>query len=153
MSGLDFTKKATILVVDDTLVDLALMNNVLKDAYKVTIADGGAKALRIALSDTPPDLILLDIMMPGIDGYEVCRQLKRNPKTANIPVIFLTAMAEVADETKGLELGAVDYITKPISPPIVMARVKNHVMLKAMGDFLRDQKDFLEFELASARAT
>jgi putative two-component system response regulator len=153
MSGLDFTKKATILVVDDTLVDLALMNNVLKDSYKVSIADGGEKALRIALSDAPPDLILLDIMMPGVDGYEVCRQLKRSQKAMNIPVIFLTAMAEVADETKGLELGAVDYITKPISPPIVMARVKTHLMLKAMADFLRDQKDFLEFELASSRAT
>jgi PAS domain S-box-containing protein len=140
MDELDFTDKATILVVDDTPDNLALMSSLLKVDYKVKIANGGEKALKIVASDSPPDLILLDIMMPGMDGYEVCQRLKRDPKTMNIPVIFLTAKAEMEDEKKGLELGAVDYITKPISPPIVMARVKNHLALKTMADFLRDSQ-------------
>ncbi|MCK9382504.1 MAG: response regulator [Sulfuritalea sp.] len=148
MEGLNFTEKATILVVDDTPDNLSLMSNLLQDDYKVKIANGGEKALKIAASDSPPDLILLDIMMPGMDGYEVCTRLKHDPKTANIPVIFLTAKAETTDEKKGLELGAVDYITKPISPPIVIARVKNHLALKAAADFLRDQNSFLEQEVA-----
>jgi response regulator RpfG family c-di-GMP phosphodiesterase len=142
MNGLDSNKKATILVVDDTPDNLAVMSNLLKEYYKVKIATGGEAALKIVASGLPPDLILLDIMMPGMDGYEVCRRLKRDPKTMNIPVIFLTAKHDVEDETKGLELGAIDYITKPISPPIVMARVKNHLALKAMADFLRDQNDW-----------
>jgi putative two-component system response regulator len=148
MNGLDPTEKATILVVDDTPDNLALMSNLLKNDYKVKVANSGEKALKVATSDSPPDLILLDIMMPEMDGYEVCQQLKRDPRTMNIPVIFLTAKVEEEDEKKGLELGAVDYITKPISPPIVMARVKNHLALKAMADFLRDQNDFLELEVA-----
>ncbi|NTV13895.1 MAG: response regulator [Desulfobulbaceae bacterium] len=142
--------KATILVVDDTPDNLALISNLLKDDYRVKIATGGEKALDIAASDTPPDLILLDIMMSGMDGYEVCRRLKRNPKTMNIPVIFLTAKTEVEDEQKGLELGAVDYLTKPVSPPIVMARVKNHLALKAMADFLNEKN--LELESAKSLA-
>ncbi len=136
--------KATILVVDDTPDNLALISNLLKDIYQVKIATGGEKALEIAGSDLPPDLILLDIMMPGMDGYEVCRRLKRNPQTINIPVIFLTAKSEMEDEKKGLELGAVDYLTKPISPPIVLARVKNHLALKAMTDFLNEKNIELE---------
>ncbi|MDP2761244.1 MAG: two-component system response regulator [Sideroxyarcus sp.] len=148
MEKLNLIPKATILVVDDTPDNLALMSNLLKDDYKVKIASNGEKALKIAASDPPPDLILLDIMMPGMDGYQVCQQLKRDPKTMNITVIFLTAKAEMEDEKKGLELGAVDYITKPISPPIVLARVKNHLALKAMADFLRDQNEFLELEVA-----
>jgi putative two-component system response regulator len=92
-------------------------------------------------------LILLDIMMPGMDGYEVCQHLKSNPATRDIPVIFLTAKAEVEDEKKGLELGAVDYITKPVSPPIVMARVATQLSLKASADFLRDKADYLEIEV------
>ncbi len=152
MDGLDFTEKATILVVDDTPENLALTSSLLKDYYKVKIANGGEKALKIAASDSPPNLILLDIMMPGMDGYEVCRRLKRDPKTMKIPVIFLTARSEVEDEKKGLELGAADYITKPISPSIVMARVKNHLALKAMADFLRDQNTFLELEVTKRTA-
>ena len=148
MVELDFIEKATILIVDDTPDNLILMSSLLKGDYKVKIAIGGEKALKIAASDSPPDLILLDIMMPGMDGYEVCQRLKRDPKTMNIPVIFLTAKAEMEDEKKGLELGAVDYIIKPISPPIVMARVKNHLALKAAADFLRDKNDFLESEVA-----
>lgn len=148
MNEFDFTDKPTILVVDDTPDNLILMSSLLKGDYKVKIANGGEKALRIAASDAPPDLILLDIMMPDMDGYEVCQRLKHEPNTMNIPVIFLTAKNEMEDEKKGLELGAVDYITKPISPPIVLARVKNHLALKAMDEFLRDQNEFLELEVA-----
>ena len=147
MNEPDLIKKPTILVVDDTPDNLVLMSNLLKDHYKVKVANGGEKALKIAASDTPPDLILLDITMSGMDGYEVCKKLKLDPKTMHIPVIFLTAKCEVEDEKKGLELGAVDYITKPISPPIVMARVKSHLELKMMADFLRDQNEFLELEV------
>lgn len=147
MSEIDLIKKATILVVDDTPDNLALMSELLKHDYKVKIANCGEKALQIAMSDAPPDLILLDIMMPVMDGFEVCQRLKYYPATMNIPVIFLTAKVDVEDEKKGLELGAIDYITKPISPPIVMARVKNHLALKAMADFLRNKNDFLELEV------
>jgi signal transduction histidine kinase len=148
MDELKFNEKSTILVVDDTPDNLVLMSSLLKSDYKVKIVNGGEKALKIAASDTPPDLILLDIMMPEMDGYEVCRQLKGDPRTEGIPVIFLTAKSEVEDERKGLQLGAVDYITKPVSPPILMARVKNHLALKAMTDFLRDKNDILEHEVA-----
>lgn len=130
MNSPDIATKATVLLVDDTPDNLALLSNLLQDDYRVSIARGGEKALEIAASDAPPDLILLDIMMSGMDGYEVCRRLKRDPRTRNIPVIFLTAKALVEDEQKGLDLGAVDYLTKPISPPIVMARVRNHLALR-----------------------
>jgi len=137
-----YTKEATILVVDDKPYNLTLMSNLLKGDYKVEVANGGEEALKITASGLSLDLILLDIMMSGMDGYEVCRRLKSDPKTMNIPVIFVTAKSEVDDEKKGLELGAIDYIPKPISAPIVMARVKNHLALKAMADFLRDQNDW-----------
>ncbi|HIJ38139.1 MAG TPA: two-component system response regulator, partial [Rhodospirillaceae bacterium] len=136
-----------ILVVDDTPDNLKVMSGLLKDLYRVKIANSGEKALSIALSDTPPDLILLDIMMPEMDGYEVCRRLKADRRTREIPVVFLTAKAETEDEEKGLKLGAVDYITKPISPPIVLARVGNHLKLKESADFLRDKASFLETEV------
>lgn len=148
MTKLRFTEKATILVVDDTPDNLALLSSLLNVDYQVKVARSGDKALKIAASASPPDLILLDIMMPEMDGYEVCRRLKTAPETRNIPVIFLTAKAEARDEQAGFELGAVDYITKPISPSIVMARVKNHLALKATADFLLDQNDFLELEVA-----
>ena len=141
-------EKATILIVDDTPDNLSLIAGLLKDTYKVKVAIEGERALKIAQSDSPPDLILLDIMMPGMDGYEVCRRLKADGRTKEIPVIFLTALTAVEDERKGLELGAVDYITKPISPPIVAARVKTHLSLKAAADFLRDKNAFLEQEVA-----
>lgn len=147
IEALDFFGKATILIVDDTPDNLTLMSELLKDRYRVKVANGGEKALKIALSDEPPDLILLDIMMPGVDGYEVCKRLKSEARAKDIPIIFLTAKSEVEDETYGLELGAVDYITKPISPPIVLARVKTHLSVKGVQDFLRDQKDFLEGEV------
>jgi putative two-component system response regulator len=144
---LDPLRKPTILVVDDTPDNLVLMSELLKDSYRVKVAIEGERALRIAASDDPPDLILLDIMMPGIDGYEVCRRLKADERTRGITVIFLTAKAGVEDEGRGLAVGAVDYITKPISPPIVLARVKTHLALKASADFLRDKNAFLEGEV------
>ncbi|MBT9586276.1 two-component system response regulator [bacterium] len=123
------------------------MSGLLKETYRVKVANGGERALKIAMSEAPPDLILLDIMMPEIDGYEVCRRLKADPRSVDIPVIFLTAKSEVADETLGLEMGAVDYITKPISPPIVLARVKTQLAMKRVADFLRDQNHYLESEV------
>jgi putative two-component system response regulator len=140
--------KATILVVDDTPDNLMVMNGLLKTDYIVKAANGGPLALKIANLIPHPDLILLDIMMPVMDGYEVLRQLRAQESTRHIPVIFLTAKADVEDETAGLELGAVDYITKPISPPIVMARVATQLKLKAAADFLRDKNVYLEQEVA-----
>ncbi len=148
MNASDSIERATVLVVDDTPDNLSLISGLLKDDYKVKVANGGERALRIAAAENTPDLILLDIMMPEMDGYEVCRRLKASAQTCDIPVIFLTAKAEVDDEKKGFELGAVDYITKPISPPIVMARVRTHLALKASADFLRDKAAYLEAEVA-----
>ena len=148
MDTTSFLVKPTILVVDDTADDLALMSTLLKHAYVVKIANSGAKALRIARSEAPPDLILLDIMMPEMDGYQVLQTLRADVKTHDIPVIFLTAKSEIEDEKRGLELGAVDYITKPVSPPILLARVKTQLALKASSDFLRDKASFLEDEVA-----
>ncbi len=152
MNQLHCSERATILVVDDTPEDLTLMNGLLKDAYKVKIANSGEKALKIAASEMPPDLILLDIMMSGLDGFEVCRQLKDDPQTKDIPVIFLTAKSEIDDEKKGLELGAVDYITKPLSPSLVMARVKNNLAMKVMADSLRNHNASLEDEVGKRTA-
>jgi putative two-component system response regulator len=137
-------QKSSILVVDDTPDNLKLMSGLLKEDYKVKIANCGEFALEIAQSDSPPDLILLDIMMPEMDGYTVCFHLKANPKTEHIPVIFLTAKTEVSDETRGFELGAVDYITKPISPPIVLSRVKAHLAVKKMQDMMRDENSIMK---------
>lgn len=123
------SKKQTVLIVDDTPANVALLSEVLKSDYRTKVAINGDKALQFAFSQDPPDLVLLDIMMPGISGYEVCERLKADPRTRDIPVIFVTAMSEVEDETKGLEVGGVDYVTKPISPPIVRARVKTQLAL------------------------
>ena len=121
--------QSTILLVDDVADNIDILNAILSPHYRTRVALNGEKALRIAGSANPPDLILLDIMMPGLSGYDVCQQLKANPDTRDIPVIFVTAMSEVEDEKRGLELGAVDYITKPVSPPIVLARVRTHLAL------------------------
>jgi putative two-component system response regulator len=145
-------QKSTILVVDDTPDNLKLVSGLLRDNYKVKLANSGELALEIAQSAFPPDLILLDIMMPEMDGYTVCFHLKENPKTAHIPVIFLTAKVGIADETKGFELGAVDYITKPISPLIILSRVAAHLAMKKMQDMLRDQNHFLELEVQKRTA-
>lgn len=120
--------KPVVLVVDDTPENIELLVNILREDYRVKVAINGEQALKI-IRAAPPDLILLDVMMPGIDGFEVCRRLKADFTTRSIPVIFITAMISVEDELKGLELGANDYITKPISPPIVMARVRTHLAL------------------------
>jgi sigma-B regulation protein RsbU (phosphoserine phosphatase) len=135
---------STVLVVDDTPDNIDLLDGVLNQDYKIKAALNGEKALKIAGSDNPPDIILLDIMMPGMDGYEVCRRLKSDAKTQDIPVIFVTSMSEVEDETKGLDVGAIDYITKPISPAIVKARIKNHLELKEAREYLKNQNEILE---------
>ncbi len=123
------TPTATILVVDDTPQNIEVLSGVLDPHYKVKAAVSGARALAIAGKDPQPDLVLLDIMMPEMDGLEVCRRLKADLRTRNIPVIFVTAMSEVEDEARGFEVGGVDYITKPISPPTVLARVRTHLAL------------------------
>ena len=138
------SKRSTVLVVDDTPANVSLLNNILKDSYRTKIATNGEKALAIANSNEPPDIILLDIMMPDMDGYEVCERLKAQGKTQDIPIVFLTAKVTEEDETRGLSLGAVDYITKPISPPIVLERVKNHLLLKEARDVLKQQNEVLE---------
>jgi len=133
-----------ILVVDDTPENLALVNMLLKGRYETRLARNGELALRLAGREPLPDLILLDVMMPGMDGYEVCRRLKEDELTRDIPVIFLTAMSRMEDEKKGLELGAVDYITKPLSPAILLARISTHLKLKQAGEFLKHQNRLLE---------
>jgi len=127
--------RSTILIVDDSTEALQLMTGLLKDSYRLKVANTGEKALKLALAEPLPDIILLDVMMPEMDGYEVCKRLKADPKTAQIPIIFLTARTDVEDEKRGFELGAVDYITKPISPPILFARVKSQLLVKRSADF------------------
>lgn len=123
------TPRQTILVVDDAPENILLLDEILNDTYKVRAARSGEVALKIAQSSARPDLILLDVMMPEMDGYETCRRLKDNEFAHHIPVIFVTTLGEVADETMGFELGAVDYIHKPVSPPLVRARVRTHLAL------------------------
>lgn len=123
--------KATILVVDDTPDNLKMISGLLKQHYRLKVANNGRKALEIAAGSPPPDLILLDVMMPEMDGYEVCERLKRDPATQAIPVIFLTGRTDAADVDVGLRLGAVDYIAKPVDPPVVLDRVATHLRLRA----------------------
>lgn len=144
----DPAKTKTILVVDDTPENLRLVSAVLKDEFKVRIATQGEQALRMLDSESAQtDLVLLDVNMPGIDGYEVCQRLKKNPATRDIPVIFLTARVEVENEIRGFEAGAVDYITKPISPPTLLARVRTHLAMKEWREFLEDKNTYLETEV------
>jgi len=131
-------KQPIVLVVDDSPTNIDVLSNSLRPDYIVKAATSGKKALQIAFSDNQPDIILLDIMMPEMDGYEVCERLKSDPATQNIPVIFITAMSETVDEEMGLGLGAVDYITKPFSPALIKARVRNHIKLKQQRDQLED---------------
>jgi len=131
-------EKATILVVDDTPENIDVLRGILSSDYKVKVAINGQQALRASLSDSPPDLILLDVMMPGMDGFEVCRRLKAESRTEGIPVIFVTAMNETCDEVLGFKVGGVDYINKPVTPAIVLSRVKTHLKLRSAYQFIRD---------------
>jgi two-component system, HptB-dependent secretion and biofilm response regulator len=135
----EFSEKPIVLIVDDVPTNLTLMSALLKATYKIKIATNGVNALRIAAIDPMPDLILLDIMMPEMDGYEVCHRLKADEKTRDIPVIFLTAKCEIEDERLGFEAGAVDYLTKPVSPLIAQARIKTHLQLKQARDILKEK--------------
>ncbi len=132
----ELTAGSTILVVDDTPANLSLMSDLLKDSYQVRIANRGERALEIARSETPPDLILLDVLMPELDGYEICRRLKADTKTQSIPVIFITAMADAGNEGVGLALGAVDYIAKPFNKTVVKARIRIHLQLQRQSRLL-----------------
>ncbi len=131
-------EKPCILVVDDTPENIELLTGLLENDYRIKAAPNGAIALKAVKAGGVPDLILLDIMMPGMDGFEVCEKLKEDPETRDIPVIFITAKNEVDDETKGFSLGAVDFISKPISPPIVEARVKAQIDLKRANDTMKE---------------
>ncbi len=133
--------KPCILVVDDVPENIDVLSSILSENYKVKAAVNGERALKVASGETPPDLILLDIMMPGMDGYEVCQRLKENRKTKNIPVIFVTAMNQQEDEAKGLDLGAIDYLTKPVNPAIVRARVGNVLELVSSRDRMKEMLD------------
>lgn len=139
--------KPTVLIVDDSAANLSLLFGLLHESYTVKAVNHGAKALAMVNQDEP-DLILLDIMMPDIDGYEVCRVLKANPRTQHIPVIFLTSKNEVENEEMGMALGAVDYITRPISPEILMSRLRAHLVDATHARTLRINNEYLEFEVA-----
>ena len=140
-----------ILVVDDTPLNISVITGALKDTYRTKVATSGAKALTIAAADEKPDLILLDVMMPEMNGYEVCRRLKAEQTTREIPVIFLTAQIEAEDETRGFQVGAVDYVHKPFSPAVVKARVHTHLALRETREKLAQQLLAIQKELETAR--
>jgi len=145
------TAQKLILVVDDTPLNIGVISGALKDTYKTKVATNGEKALALASAEEKPDLILLDIMMPGMDGYEVCSRLKADPATSEIPVIFLTGQTSAEDETRGFEVGAVDYVHKPFSPAVVKARVRSHILLREARAQLAAQLLALNNELEMAR--
>jgi putative two-component system response regulator len=134
-----FDSGGTVLVVDDSPDTLQILNELLRDRYKVRVAANGEQALKLAALEPKPDAVLLDIMMPGINGYEVCGRLKADPATADIPVIFISAKSQIEEGELGFELGGADYITKPFMPSVVRARVGTHVALKRALDFIRKQ--------------
>jgi len=140
-----------ILIVDDTPLNIGVISGALKDSYKTKVATNGEKALALASAEEKPDLILLDIMMPGMDGYEVCSRLKSDPATSEIPVIFLTGQTAAEDETRGFEVGAVDYVHKPFCPAVVKARVRSHIFLREARAQLASQLLALNNELEMAR--
>ncbi|MBF0375099.1 MAG: diguanylate cyclase, partial [Alphaproteobacteria bacterium] len=127
--------RQTVLVIDDSLATVRMLGEVLSDLCDGQVATEAAEGIALARAEAP-DLVLLDVMMPGMDGYEACRRLKADPRTCHVPVIFVTSLDEEADEAHGLEIGAIDYITKPFSVPIVRARVRNHLELKRHRDLL-----------------
>jgi phosphoserine phosphatase RsbU/P len=143
--------KKTVLVVDDAPANIRIVNEILHDTYKVRIATNGAKGLELAKGTPGPDLILLDVMMPEMDGYEVCTRLKSSAATRDIPVIFLTGQTEIEDETRGFRVGAVDYIHKPFSPAVVAARVQTHLTLRETREHLERQLEAIRIELETAR--
>jgi sigma-B regulation protein RsbU (phosphoserine phosphatase) len=145
------SQKKILLLVDDAPANIQIVNSILKELYKIRIATSGAKALELAKAVPLPDLVLLDVVMPDMDGYEVCRQLKLDPETREIPVIFLTGQTLVEEETKGFEVGAVDYIHKPFSPAIVKARVQTHLALRGIREQLAHQLLTIQKELETAR--
>jgi len=145
------TEKKVVLVVDDAPANIRVVNEILHSTYKVRIATNGSKALELAAATPGPDLILLDVIMPGMDGYEVCARLKADPATRDIPVIFLTGQTETTDETRGFEVGAVDYIHKPFSPAVVAARVQTHLALRETREQLARQLLAIRNELETAR--
>ncbi len=136
--------RPTILIVDDAPANIQIIHALLRDQYQTRVATDGEKALAIAFSEPGPQLILLDILLPGLDGYAVCSRLQEDPRTAEIPVIFITSKVDLEDEIRGFEAGASDYITKPISPPILLARVKTQLLLAEARSQLRDQNALLE---------
>ena len=138
----DLTNGLSVLIVDDTPHNIDILINTLDDTYELQVATSGKDALE-SVSESIPDLILLDIMMPEMDGFEVCRILKTNSSTKHIPIIFLTALTEIEQKTKGFELGAADFITKPFDIREVKARVKNHLLIKFSQDILKDQNKTL----------
>jgi two-component system, sensor histidine kinase and response regulator len=137
------SRKPTVLVAEDLPEDIAILSELLRDEYHVRVATGGEAALTIARSDAPPDLILLDVMMPDMDGLETCRRLNQERATSTIPVIFVTAKDAAADESLGFAAGGVDYITKPVNPHLVRARVKAHLELKKAREELEQQNEIL----------
>lgn len=137
MSSLPDATLPTILIVDDTPENLTVLSEVLQPTWRVRAANSGRRALQIASGEQAPDLILLDVMMPGMDGYALCERLKADDRTRDIPVIFVTSHSDEAAESRGLDVGAVDFISKPINARIVKARVKTHLTLKAQSDLLR----------------
>jgi serine phosphatase RsbU (regulator of sigma subunit) len=144
-------QKKTVLVVDDAPSNIQIVSSILKDTYKVRVATNGAKALELMKVAPRPDLILLDVVMPGMDGYEVCSRLKMDPEMRDVPVIFLTGQTEIEDETRGFDVGAVDYIHKPFSAPVVKARVHTHLVLRGMRQQLAMQLLAIQKELETAR--
>jgi serine phosphatase RsbU (regulator of sigma subunit) len=144
-------EKRLLLLVDDDSENVRVVHSILKDRYKIRVATNGPKALELAKVEPFPDLILLDVMMPEMDGYEICGHLKADYKTKDTPVIFLTGKTEVVDEARGFEVGAVDYIHKPFSPPIVAARVQTHIMLRDARETVARQLLSINSELEMAR--
>lgn len=146
------TSPPTLLIVDDSPANLTVLSGLLQPLYQVRVATSGARALQIAGTQPPPDLILLDVMMPDMDGYQVFERLRADPAARDIPVIFITAMNSIEGEMHGLGVGAVDYITKPIVPPILLARIHTQLELKQARDWLRNQNNYLEAQIEKRMA-